>query len=158
MSDGMRFFNPGEYQKRVEQDYLETKTRLSKVVPYAEIEHIGSSAISGAVSKGDLDVLVRVGRDQFTDALTKIQTLGFSVKQGTLRTDELCMLEGPNAIAIQLIERGSRFEMFARFRDLMNANPDLVEQYNALKLSSAGLSEDEYRIRKAKFIQILLGE
>lgn len=158
MSSGMRFFNPSEYQQRAEQDFIEIRGRLSKAVPYAEIEHIGSSAIKGAVSKGDLDILVRIEGAQFAEAQAAIETLGFTVKQGTLRTDSLCMLEGPQGIAVQLIERGSKFEMFARFRDLMNAAPDLVEKYNALKMSSTGLSEEEYRARKSKFIEALLGD
>jgi GrpB-like predicted nucleotidyltransferase (UPF0157 family) len=152
----MRFFKPSEYQKRAECEYNEMRVRLNKVVPFAQIEHIGSSAIKGAVSKGDLDILVRVEKGRFAEALTAIEKLGFSVKQGTLRTESLCMLEGPKGVAVQLIEQGSKFEMFARFRDLMNANPELVKQYNELKINSIGLSEHEYRARKSKFIEDLL--
>ncbi len=100
---------------------------------------------------------MRVERDQFTNALAAIEKMGFSIKQGTLRTEALCMLEGLEGVAIQLIERGSEFEMFVRFRDLMNADPELVKQYNELKEDSIGISEDEYRARKSKFIQSVPG-
>lgn len=153
----MRFLKPEEYQDAVEQKFLAMKARLSSAVPYAEIEHIGSSAIRGAVSKGDLDILVRVNRSQFSDALNAISNAGFAIKPGTLRTESLCMLEGAEDVAVQLIERGSEFEMFVRFRDLMNSDPGLVERYNALKVSCAGMSENEYRARKSEFIQRLLG-
>jgi GrpB-like predicted nucleotidyltransferase (UPF0157 family) len=154
----MQFFNPNDYQERVAQIFSEIKGRLTQVLPFAEIEHIGSSAITGAVSKGDLDVLVRVKNECFNEALAVIQSLGFSIKNGTLRTESLCMLEGPQGVAIQLIEQGSKFEMFVRFRDLMNANPDLVDKYNELKMNCLGLTADEYRVRKSKFIEALIDQ
>lgn len=152
----MQFFSQSEYQERVESAFSVLKKKLSEALPWAEIEHIGSSAIKGAVSKGDLDVLVRINRDEFPAAIQIIESLGFSIKQDTLRTESLCMLQGSGDTAIQLIERGSKFEMFIKFRDLMNASPELVKQYNQLKMSCAGLSEDEYRKRKSEFIQTLL--
>lgn len=158
MPNGMRFLAPGEYQIRLEQMYQQLKELLMTLLPHAEVEHIGSSAIKGAHSKGDLDVLVRVTKEQFKHSLELIASLGFSIKSGTLRTEALCMLEGSGETAIQLIEKGSKFEMFIQFRDKMNAQPDLVERYNQLKLSCAGLSAEEYRARKAAFIESVLSE
>jgi GrpB-like predicted nucleotidyltransferase (UPF0157 family) len=153
---GMQFLKPREYQIHAGQIYNELRTRLLTVLPDAEIEHIGSSAIRGALSKGDLDVLVRVPRERFAQAIEAIQSFGFSIKDGTLRTQSLCMLEGENNTAIQLIEAGSEFEMFVRFRDKMNSEPSLVEKYNQLKLDSTGMIEEEYRARKSKFIEAVL--
>jgi GrpB-like predicted nucleotidyltransferase (UPF0157 family) len=155
---GMHFLGPNEYQTAMKDQFEKLKGRLSRAIPYSEIEHVGSSAIMGALSKGDLDVLVRISKDRFPEAIEAIQSLGFSVKPGTLRTESLCMLEGPNEVAVQLIEKGSKFEMFVRFRDRMNADPSLVEKYNQLKLSCAGKSPNEYRAIKSKFIELVLAE
>lgn len=38
--------------------------------------------------------------------------------------------------AIQLIEKGSKFEMFIKFRDRLNNNHKLVEEYNRLMLKA----------------------
>lgn len=59
-------------------------------------------------------------------------------------------------VAIQLVENGSSFEDFIRFRDLMNARPDLVQNYNELKIRCTGLGEDDYREIKSKFIEDVL--
>ena len=71
--------------------------------------------------------------------LTRIQKCGFEIKQGTLRTESLCMLvsdiDGVST-AIQLIEKGSKFEMFIKFRDRLNNNHKLVEEYNRLMLKA----------------------
>lgn len=155
----MKFLKPEEYLPQVNALYAQLRERLTRHLPVAEIEHIGSSAIRGALSKGDLDVLVRVAREHFSDSLEKIQQLGFSVKKDTLRTNSLCMLEAidTNGVAIQLIEKGSEFEMFVKFRDLLNSDSRLVERYNRLKTDSVGLSAEEYRQQKSKFIRALLG-
>jgi GrpB protein len=96
---GMKFLPPNDYQPLALRSFERLRADLSKVLPAAEVEHIGSSAILGAISKGDLDVLVRVTRNQFPMAIKAIESLGFSIKQGTLRTESLCMLEGPHDVA-----------------------------------------------------------
>jgi GrpB-like predicted nucleotidyltransferase (UPF0157 family) len=52
----MRFLKSEEYQIKIKKIYADLSLKLSRNLPYAEIDHIGSSAIRGAVSKGDLDV------------------------------------------------------------------------------------------------------
>ena len=156
--NGMHFLQPNEYQPQAERLYEDLKVRLSFAIPYSEIEHIGSSAIAGAISKGDLDVLVRVSKEQFADAITAIESLGFSIKVGTLKTESLHIFQGSNNTAIQLIERGSEFEDFIKFRDRMNADSSLVEKYNRLKIICTGKPDYEYRALKSKFIETVLGE
>lgn len=157
----MKFLKPEEFLAEVLSAYQLVQARVCQAVPFAEVEHIGSSAIHGAISKGDLDILVRVPAAKFNEALTTIQTLDFSIKEGTLRTASLCMLETSRYgidVAIQLIEQGSEFEDFVVFRDRLNANPDLVEEYNELKRRATGLSPNDYREIKSKFIEKVLGK
>jgi GrpB-like predicted nucleotidyltransferase (UPF0157 family) len=156
----MKFFGQEEYLAEVLVAFQLVQARVQEVVPYAEIEHIGSSAIRGSISEGDLDILVRVSVENFNQALEKIQTLDFFIKEGTLRTESLCMLETPRYgldVAIQLIEKGSEFEDFVVFRDRLNADPALVEEYNDLKRRATGLSPNDYRAIKSEFIVRVLG-
>lgn len=67
--------------------------QLLAFIPKAQIEHIDSSAIPYAVSKGDLDIYVAVDAVDFDSAIVSISSLGFVEKLDTLRTHELCMLE-----------------------------------------------------------------
>jgi GrpB-like predicted nucleotidyltransferase (UPF0157 family) len=157
----MRFMKPEEYLPRANKVFSHLKNRLVAELPHSEIEQIGSSAITGALSKGDLDVLVRVAKEHFNTALSTLQNLGFTIKQDTLRTDSLCMLlvhDYDIDTAIQLIEKGSKFEMFTVFRDRLNENSALVQQYNALKNASIDLPAEEYRQKKSRFIESVLGK
>ncbi len=156
----MRFLEADEYGPRIETIYSELRLDLESCLPGARIEHIGSSAIAGAISKGDLDVFVGVRAADFQRSLRAIKGLQFSEKEGTLRTDSLCMLVTEKYdydVAVQLVVNGSEFENFLRFRDLLNSNPALVLEYNRLKRSCEGLGPDAYRREKASFIQRLLG-
>jgi GrpB-like predicted nucleotidyltransferase (UPF0157 family) len=161
MTHQMKFFKPEDYLPKVIATFQNLQEQLSRIVPNAEIEHIGASAIKGAISKGDLDLLVRVEKNDFAESLARIQTIGFKIKDGTLRTESLCMLQSITTeidAAIQLIEKGSKFEMFILFRDRLNNDPNLVEKYNQVKIDSTGLSADEYRSRKDKFIRSVIGD
>lgn len=157
----MYFLRPDEFISTNERIYSDLKNKIREVMPFSVVEHIGSSAIKGAISKGDLDILVRVERPNFQHATDAIQALNFSIKEGTLRTESLCMFESKDYevdVAIQLIEAGSEFEDFISFRDILNSENALVKQYNELKMACTGLSENQYRAHKSQFIEKVLSE
>ncbi|MDB9681181.1 GrpB family protein, partial [Acinetobacter baumannii] len=54
----MIFFEPEQYQKRCTQLFNLYRKQISALLPSAQIEHIGSSAIPNAFSKGDLDIYI----------------------------------------------------------------------------------------------------
>lgn len=157
----MSFFLPEQFSQELSKIIGELKRDVLAVLPNCEVEHIGSSAIHGAISKGDLDILVRVDKNSLSGSIQKIEQLGFTIKENTLRTDNLCMLVTSKYcgtdVAIQLIANGSEFENFVKFRDLLNSNPDLVKKYNCLKAACTGIPADEYRAKKSKFIESVLG-
>lgn len=155
----MRFLEPWQYQPAINRLFEEVAREVERQLPFARIEHVGASSIPGAVSKGDLDVFVGVARCHFLQSITVLKQLGYSEKAGTLRTESLCMLETsryPSDVAIQLVENGSPFETFLRFRDLLQADATLLSEYNALKRACEGLDEESYRRTKADFIEGLL--
>lgn len=154
----MRFFNPEEYQAFNEKLFLRYKSKIEEVLPDVMVEHIGASAIPTAISKGDLDIFVGVEAFELERVVQLLVTLGFQEKIDTLRTPELCMLESSSIenVAIQVVANGSEFEFFLIFRDKLRSNMSLVQQYNELKLSCEGLSQDAYRLKKSAFIEQVL--
>ncbi|MFX6048520.1 GrpB family protein, partial [Acinetobacter baumannii] len=94
-----------------------------------KIEHIGSSAVPNAISKGDLDIYIEVKSEQFEFAIEQLKTLNFIEKQNTLRTDELCMLESLNNddVAFQVVVTDSVFTFFLTFRNKLMSSPLLVK-------------------------------
>lgn len=149
-----------DYQTLLDKIFLQTKQDLASTIPNCAIEHIGSSAIPHAISKGDLDICVIVPTDtQLEDIVKILQSHGYQEKTNTLRTSELCMLVSPRDdldLALQVIQQGSEFENFIHFRDALTKNSELVSEYNQLKADSAHLSQDRYRQAKADFIHRIL--
>ncbi|MXY54781.1 MAG: GrpB family protein [Gammaproteobacteria bacterium] len=155
----MKFLLPDEYQPAATHLFERVAEEVRRHVPESRIEHVGASAVPGAISKGDLDVFVGVPRERFEQTIGALGHLGYSVKADTLRTESLCMLEThryPTAVALQVVENGSRFEMFLTFRDALRRDAALLCQYNDLKRACEGLGEDCYRTRKAAFIKGVL--
>ncbi|MDX5935188.1 GrpB family protein [Acidithiobacillus thiooxidans] len=155
----MKLLEPSCYQSLASAAYESVVDELSPLLTDARFEHIGASAIPGAISKGDLDICIVVDALKHRDTVEALEALGYVVKTGTLRTPELCMLVSPRRdldIALQIVAAGSEFEFFMHFRDALLANACLVHQYNEIKRKFASFSPDCYRNEKAKFILSVL--
>lgn len=154
----MKFFISEQYQPACHKCFNIYQSKIKQLLPNARVEHIGASCIPQAISKGDLDIFVGVEPRDLEDAVKVLKSLGFAEKFETLRTPYLCMLESisDEDVALQVVANGTEFECFLTFRDQLRANPDLVHQYNDLKLSCVGLEPDDYRIRKSLFIEQIL--
>jgi GrpB-like predicted nucleotidyltransferase (UPF0157 family) len=157
VTDSMQFFSSKDYQTHCQKLFEDYQSIIQKHLANAQIEHIGASAIPNCISKGDLDIYVAVNNVE--QAIGTIEQLDFKIKQNTLRTPQLCMLESQKSedVAIQLVEKGSPFEDFLHFRDKLRTNPKLVNQYNQMKLSCTGFTQEKYREVKSRFIEEILG-
>ncbi len=135
-----------------------TRASVAELLPKARIEHVGASAITGAWSKGDLDICVVVAAADHAKAVSLLGSNGWQIKEDTLRSDQLCMLVSDEieGLALQLVAADSKFMFFIIFRDLLNANPALVQRYNQIKQQHAHQSEEQYRAAKSAFIEEVL--
>ncbi len=155
----MLLLRPSEYQAEIAARFEAVRAAITALVPEGRIEHIGSSVIPGAISKGDLDVCLIVPPAQHETIVSRLTALGYLEQQDTLRTPELCMLNSPASTAehaIQVVASGSEFEDFLQFRDALVSNPVLVEQYNAIKSQNFNLGVEQYRAAKSAFIASVL--
>ncbi len=104
-------------------------------------------------------MFVGVPKSRLDQSILILEDMGYSEKKGTLRTQSLCMLETRKygcGVAIQLVENGSRFEMFLKFRDILRKDAKLLSEYNVMKRSCEGFGEGRYRTTKAAFIESVL--
>ena len=155
----MLFFPPERYQPRVRQVFRALRRVLHVALPKARIEHIGSSAVQGLWSKGDLDVYIEVEPEAFDAARVTLQQRGFYLKRDTLQTAQLCyfVAEGLGVdVGLQLVARGSRFRFFLIFRDRLRRDAKLRATYNQLKHAAQHLNAQDYRRLKSEFIVAIL--
>lgn len=135
--------------------------RLNALLPEAQIEEIGSTAIGRGLTKGDLDVLVRIRAERFEQADLILAT-AFDRNIGSERNAELSSFkidESDPPIGIQLVARDSRIDrQFRAFRDRLRAEPLRCAEYDALKRRFVGRPMNEYRLAKGEFIARVLSE
>ena len=150
----MKFLAPEVAQPKYRSRFVSLASKLSAILPHARIEQVGASWIDGAISKGDLDIFVDVKAGNHQQAGRLLDAEGYTVKLDTHRDESLCMLgHADNAAALQVLANGSQYECFITFQDILNRDPNLVSQYNALKNRHQGANASTYRMAKSKFIQ-----
>jgi GrpB-like predicted nucleotidyltransferase (UPF0157 family) len=121
-----------------------------------EIHHVGSTAVPGILAKPVIDVLILVeGYDPQHRYLRPLGSLGYTFDH---RDEDHVFLTGSHqgtAIHLHVIdEDADRARAMIAFRDLLRANPEDVERYQALKteLARKYSDVDEYAAAKADFI------
>ena len=136
------------------------RARLGAALPAAEIEHVGSTAIPGALTKGDLDLLVRVPAARFEAAVATLRGL-YAVHQPENWTPTYASFADAAAadppVGVQLAVAGSGDDaQFGPFRDALIASPALLEEYNALKRGLDGADYAHYTDVKGAFVERVL--
>jgi GrpB-like predicted nucleotidyltransferase (UPF0157 family) len=150
-----------ELRASVASAFSRHRARIRARLPAAEVEHVGSTSIRGALTKGDLDVLVRVDAAGFEPAVQTLLTM-YAVHQPDNWTPTYASFTDREAddppVGVQLVVGGSHDDaLFGPFRRAMIADPELLAAYNALKRRYDGSDYDTYTDAKAEFIQRVNG-
>lgn len=132
---------------------------LTKVLPpTADVRHIGATAIPGCLTKGDLDIVVRVPTDQFSD-IDAVLASRFARNEGSTRSETFSAFEDASSrphLGIQLVAINGPFDFFHLFVEALQRSRRLVEDYNALKSQYNGANMALYRRAKDAFIEAVL--
>lgn len=140
---------------KIEAAYAQIEAELRGLLPDGvAIHHIGSTSIPGSLTKGDLDVCVRVTTHAFRTC-EEILASHYPRNTASVRTESFSSF-GDDTVGIQLVVAGSELDGFLDFRDALEANPALIAAYNALKQSWHGKDMTPYREAKAAFIEKVL--
>jgi GrpB-like predicted nucleotidyltransferase (UPF0157 family) len=156
--DVARFSRDAGMFVRAELLFDEISAELASILPGADIQHVGSTAVPGSLTKGDLDIVVRVTREAFPDA-EKAISARFERNAGSDCADGFSAFMDSSTdpeIGVQLVAIGSACDDFLVWRDLLRANGVVRRQYDELKESYNGKSMDAYRDAKGKFIRAQL--
>lgn len=142
------------------QWYSAESAELKSILPTdAEIHHVGSTAINGIWAKPIVDILVEVqpGTDLrlIKDALTSHGYLCMSESDSRISFNKGYTEDGfaEKVFHLHLRYRGDNDEIL--FRDYLNAHPDVVKEYERLKLGLWKKFEhdrDGYTAAKTEFV------
>lgn len=142
-----------------ERLFARVKAELGSLLPAcAEIHHVGATAVPGCLTKGDLDIAVRVGAEAFAEADAALAAM-FMRNAGSKRTDAFSAFEDVTArphLGVQLTAKGGADDYFHLFADALRRSAELVAAYNALKQQFDGKPMDAYRSAKSAFVEDVL--
>ncbi|HEY2864358.1 MAG TPA: GrpB family protein [Casimicrobiaceae bacterium] len=142
---------------------------VGAAAPWAQIDHIGSTAIPGCAGKGIIDLVALYPEGQLDDMRDTIDALGFQPQRtGHTFPEDRPMRVGAiehrgqvyrlhmHVVAADSAEARSLY----RFRDVLRADPALRDAYQAKKraiLQSGVNSSNDYTQAKGEFISAVLG-
>jgi GrpB-like predicted nucleotidyltransferase (UPF0157 family) len=133
------------------------RARIARLLPEAEPVHVGSTAVPGALTKGDVDLMVRVSADEFEPAVRALRS-AYAVHQPESWTPTYASFVDPEAtdppVGVQLVVAGSKDEaLFEPFVAALRGDPALLDEYNALKRRLDGSDYERYTREKGDFIE-----
>ncbi len=152
------YFRPTtDFIDKTNKLFREQKNIISNLISSADIKHIGSTAIPGSITKGDLDMNIRVRKENFNHAIEVLKK-HYEINQPENWTENFASFKSKiNGIdfGIQLTIMGSPTDDFVKLRDILIKNPDLTKEFNLMKQRYDGKDMNEYRKEKAKFFERL---
>jgi GrpB-like predicted nucleotidyltransferase (UPF0157 family) len=157
-ADRVEFVDEPAIRATVSAVFESLNGTLKVLLPAARIEHVGSTSIPGAVTKGDLDICVQVPASAFPEA-DRILSERFARNVGSHQSASLSSFIDdslPVPVGVQLVALGGNEDFFFRWRDLLRSSPQVLQQYDQLKRRWHGQSHEEYREAKSKFIEQML--
>lgn len=116
---------------------------------------VGGSSVPGALTRGDIDLHLRVPSDEFDQIASRLKDV-FDVVHPEIWAPTLATFDVTRdpPVGLAVTPRGSEHDLrFARSWQLLAADPGLVQAYNEVKQSAA---DDEYEARKSDFFDMLL--
>jgi GrpB-like predicted nucleotidyltransferase (UPF0157 family) len=133
--------------------------RIEVLVADAELHHIGSTAIPGSATKGDIDILFRVEQSCF-ESVKDVLGKHFVIKQPVNWTADFASFGDDTTygipVGIQLVSKDSISDFFLYLRDYLLTHPEAAEEYNRIKMAHAAAGADQYWKAKDAFLAKIL--
>ena len=130
---------------------------VSRLLPDAEVHHIGATALPTGLTKGDVDVNIRIDSDRFAWAVDVLrrhhepaQEHNWTPTYASFKADSDRL-----PLGIQLTVIGSPDDFLLAARDTMLTRPAILDEYNECKRRAAALGPDAYWAAKDMFLRAL---
>jgi len=156
----VHFIPEAEIREAADAAVGEHRRRILEHLPGAEIHHVGATAVPGALTKGDVDLAVRVEPEDLQPTQAELGRL-YAIHQPENWTVTYASFRDPRAtdppVGVQLVVRDSPDDLlFVALRDLLRSDPDLLAAYNAFKREHEGTSYAVYTEAKERFWEPVL--
>ena len=133
----------------------EVSAELATLLPRAEFHHIGATALPHALTKGDIDVLLRVPASEF-GAAVEVLRQHFAIKQPENWDPYFASFGRDSSYAlplgVQLVVKDSEADFFLFIPDYFVSIPESLAEYNRVKSTASTGSAAEYWAAKNRLL------
>ena len=158
---GLVFLPVDEFRSQADSIVATVSASIVCFLGGVEIDHIGATAIPGALTKGDVDILVRVPRKDFPSAVATCKGR-YAIHQPENWTDDFASFKDDITfslpLGIQMVVKDSGSDFFLYLRDRLRTDPQLLTEYNQLKTRHGGGKPGNYWRAKNRFFERMLAE
>lgn len=133
---------------------------LARLLPTAQVDHIGATALPDGWTKGDVDLSVRVPAADFAAAVTVLRRR-FDVAQSANWTATFASFSddsGELPVGLQVYVIGSETDFLLPLRDRMRADPALRQAYDRAKRQAAAAGAEAYWAAKNDLLRAVVAE
>ncbi len=149
--DTFRINAPNQRIMRLER--VRVVRLLRALLPYALINEVGSTAVSGVIGKQDMDFSIKVHVDHFEQSKKSLDSCFLrNVDQIADHCIQGYKVSSSLDVALQLIVIESKYDVFDAFVCMLRRDAELKAAYNQLKIQWDGKPMKEYRQAKDIFI------
>jgi GrpB-like predicted nucleotidyltransferase (UPF0157 family) len=152
VSERVFFGDVAEHRAKADALYALVQGQICQLLPSAIVEHVGSTSLPDGLTKGDLDIQVRVCAAEFDDTCRALERMyadnpgGFTDGGRSFKDD---VSDPPLGIHVTIIDGPSDIQ--SKQRDLLRSRADLRAEYDAVKRRFEGGDMDAYREAKDVF-------
>jgi len=143
----------------VQSIYQRLFARIWLLLPDAELHHIGATAVPGALTKGDIDILLRILPSDFPAVVVALKQ-HFQIKQPANWTPEFASFGDDTTYAlpvgIQVVVKDSSADFLLFLRDYFVENSAALTEYNRLKTAHCKDGQEAYWNAKNEFLSRIL--
>lgn len=156
-TEKVNFIHHSAVSEKAEKTFLLHKTYIANRLPEADIQHVGSSAVPNSITKGDLDIQVRVKANLFPNAVQELSKL-YELNEGSTKSHTFRAFKDDVVppLGVQLTVIGSEYDFFWRFRDVLIMNDQYRKDYDELKREFEGRDMELYRKAKNEFFERIM--
>jgi uncharacterized protein len=156
------FFQPeAVFRDRAAEIALVQSARIRTLLPHADVQHIGATSVKGALTKGDVDLVVLVERIDFNRSVAALRSI-YEINQAENWTETFASFKDDSSFDLpfgaQLVVAGRDDFFFIRLQQRLSSDHAALEEYNALKRAHHGGDPNVYRQAKGTLIARLLAE
>jgi GrpB-like predicted nucleotidyltransferase (UPF0157 family) len=138
----------------------DVESSLRQLLPDCQIEHVGATSMPDGVTKGDVDLSVRVSADLFDEAVDLLRGR-FDIAQPDNWTATYASFSDQSLalpVGLQVSVIGSSDDFLVPLRDLMRSDAELRHQYDRVKRDAASLGPDGYWAAKNAFLEPIVSQ